>query len=86
MVKGMSRQVIVVPSPDPDLFEQAIFILRQDAVGRKGVSDRELLRQAKQAAGAYLAPKKRKRKLKEPVWAVLGGLAVGMAWLLCGII
>lgn len=86
MVKGMSRQVIVVPSPDPELFEQAIFILRQDAVGKKGVSDRELLHQAQQAAGAYLAPKNRKRKLKEPVWAVLGGLAVGVMWLLTGIL
>ena len=27
MVKGISRQVIVVHSPDPKLFEQAIFIL-----------------------------------------------------------
>ncbi len=86
MVKGMSRQVIVVPSPDPELFEQAIFILRQDAVGKKGVSDRELLRQAKQAAGAYLEPKNRKRKLKEPVWAVLGGMFVGMLWLLTGLL
>ena len=31
MVKGVSRQVIVVKSPDPQLFEQAIFILRADA-------------------------------------------------------
>ena len=27
MVKGISRQVIVVHAPDPKLFEQAIFIL-----------------------------------------------------------
>ena len=45
MVKGVSRQVIVVPSPDPELFEQAIFILRDDAVA-KGVSDEMLLKQA----------------------------------------
>ena len=31
MVKGISRQVIVVHSPDPKLFEQAIFILKEDA-------------------------------------------------------
>ena len=31
MVKGISRQVILVHSPDPKLFEQAIFILRDDA-------------------------------------------------------
>ena len=31
MVKGISRLVIVVRSPDPKLFEQAIIILREDA-------------------------------------------------------
>ena len=43
MVKGVSRQVIVVRSPDEKLFEQAIFILKEDA---PGVTDEELLRQA----------------------------------------
>ena len=32
MVKGISRQVIVVHAPEPKLFEQAIFILNDDAV------------------------------------------------------
>lgn len=40
MVKGISRQVIVVRSPDPKLFEQAIFILRENALGKDGMSDR----------------------------------------------
>ena len=31
MVKGVSRQVILVRPPEPKLFEQAIFILRDDA-------------------------------------------------------
>ena len=52
MVKGISRQVIVVRSPDPKLFEQAIFILREDALGKGGMSDRAILRQAhRQTAG-----------------------------------
>ena len=34
MVKGISKQVIVVKSPDPRFFEQAIFIVREDALGR----------------------------------------------------
>ena len=45
MVKGISRQVIVVQSPDKDLFEQAIFILT-DAAVEKGVTDQMLLKQA----------------------------------------
>ena len=50
MVKGISRQVILVKSPDPDLFEQAIFILKDSAV-REGITDEMLLKQAKQAIG-----------------------------------
>ena len=33
LVKGVSRRVIVVDSPDPQVFEQAIFILSGDGAG-----------------------------------------------------
>ena len=33
MVKGISRRVVVVDSPDQRFFEQAIFIVRNDAAG-----------------------------------------------------
>ena len=46
MVKGISRQVIVVHSPDPKLFEQAIFILKDGAIGQEGVTNESLLREA----------------------------------------
>ena len=48
MVKGISRQVIVVHAPEPKLFEQAIFILKEDAVG-EGISDDALLKEAQNA-------------------------------------
>ena len=44
MVKGVSRQVIVVHSPDPKLFEQAIFILKDKAVG-EGITDELLMKE-----------------------------------------
>ena len=46
MVKGTSRQVIVVHATEEKLFDQAIFILRDNAVG-EGISDDALLREAK---------------------------------------
>ena len=46
MVKGISRQVIVVHAPDPKLFEQAIFILKDEAVGKEGITDELLLKEA----------------------------------------
>ena len=42
MVKGNSRQVLVVKSPNPRLFEQAIFLLREDAAEQEGVTPHEL--------------------------------------------
>ena len=49
MVKGISRRVVVVDSPDQRFFEQAIFIVRNDA-GGEGVTARELVEEAVQSA------------------------------------
>ena len=78
MVKGISKQVIVVQSPDPQLFEQAIFILREDAMKHGGVSEEALLKEAKvliQSGG-------RKSRLPGAVWAFGGALATAAVWLL----
>ena len=60
MVKGISRQVIVVHSPDPKLFEQAIFILKDNAVG-EGVTDEALLKEAQKAIHTGDRTKKKRR-------------------------
>lgn len=79
MVKGISRQVIVVQSPDPKLFEQAIFILREDA---GEVTQEQLLKAARVAARSG-AQERRKRKfyLYGPVWACGGAAITAIAWL-----
>ena len=81
MVKGISRQVIVVQSPDQKLFDQAIFILKDGAIGRDGVTDEALLREAKKLLGNS-AQRKRKLSLYGPVWACGGALMTGVLWLL----
>lgn len=78
MVKGISRQVIVVRSPDRKLFEQAIFILRADAVGKEGVTDEMLLKEAKQALHQQGV---RGRSLRGPAWACGGAGLMGLVWL-----
>ena len=82
MVKGNSRQVIVV-KPQSQLFEQAIFLLREDAVESGGVSPRELLEQAQDIADRYCAQGLRRRypKLRRLLWALAGAAPVGLAWL-----
>ncbi|MBE6983382.1 MAG: translation initiation factor 2 [Ruminococcaceae bacterium] len=74
MVKGISRQVIVVEAPEPKLFEQAIFILRKDA---PNVTDEALLKEAKGLIGTP-APSK---WMEGPVWALAGGLLVAVLWI-----
>ena len=79
MVKGISRQVIVVQSPDQKLFEQAIFILRD---GQEGVSDEALLKEAKRLAGSHDREKKRVYAFSGPAWACGGALVTAVVWLL----
>ena len=75
MVKGISRRVIVVESPDPHIFEQAIFILSNDAAGG-GVSSQQVVEQAVRIAKSYArthgAPPRR-RRLTTWMAALLGG-------------
>ena len=80
MVKGVSRQVIVVQSPGEELFDQAIFILKDEAV-EKGVTDEVLLKQAQQAIRTGQG-KKRKLWLYGPVWACGGAVVTGLLWLM----
>lgn len=54
MVKGISRRVIVVRTPDPRFFEQAIFFLREDVFHREGVTDEQVLSEARQVAAGYI--------------------------------
>ena len=79
MVKGISKQVIVVHSPDPKLFDQAIFILKDEAVGQ-GITEEALLKEAQQVIRG--PQKKLKLYLYGPVWACGGALVSGLVWLL----
>lgn len=79
MVKGNSRQVIVVSNPEQKLFEQAIFILKEGAL-KDGVTEAQLLREARKAACEE--GRRRRLRLQGPVWAAGGALVMGLIWLL----
>lgn len=82
MVKGISRQVIVVHSPDPKLFEQAIFILKNEAIGQEGVTDDALLKEAKKLLHEQVSRSKRPFYFSGPAWACGGALITGLVWLI----
>ena len=83
MVKGVSRQVIVVQSPDKKLFEQAIFILKDNAVG---VTDEALMKEAQQAIRNPKLDSKKKLFYFGPAWACAGAVVTGIIWIITALI
>ena len=84
MVKGISRRVVVVDSPDQRFFEQAIFIVRNDA-GGEGVTSRELVEEARRVARNYAGGgrlSRRARELSPLLYTLLGAGGIGLLWLL----
>lgn len=83
MVKGVSKQVIVVQSPDPALFEQAIFILKE---GSPEVTDEMLLQQASRLMRERRNVNSARSVLHNSGFIFLGAAATGMLWLLSAIL
>ncbi len=79
MVKGISKQVVLVKPQGETAFEQAIFIVKD---GAAGVTEQELLRQAGLAAAEETAPSKSRSLLSGAVSFLSGAGLVGLSWLL----
>lgn len=82
MVKGISRQVIVVNPQDKQLFEQAIFILSDEAMGRKEVTDDMLLKEANRIIRTSNEKSKKHKTAHKWVYTAIGALTTGAVWLL----
>lgn len=54
MVKGVTRRVVVVKSPDKRLFEEAIFILSEDALRAGGITAEDIVSEACSVASTYV--------------------------------
>ena len=80
MVKGVTRQVIVVRGPDQGLFDQAFFLVREDAAA-DGVTEEALLQEARLACRQAKPPFGWLHRL---LWCGLGGLIIGAVWILTG--
>ena len=81
MVKGVSKRVIVIKSPDPKVFDEAIFIVK-DSSEWSGVTQDDILRQAQQAADSYISSnlKKRLYDISPLLYALAGAAATGIVW------
>lgn len=78
-VKGVARRVVIVRSPAESVFEEAIFIVREEAERSGGVSREEVLSEARRAAGAYVgAVSPPLRRIGWKTWAFLGTCAAAL--------
>ena len=82
VVKGTSKRIVVVKSPDPKIFEEAIFIVKEDFLGRGGRIS--ALKEAQKVADAYIrstvaAPVSFFRRIPPPVWAAVGAVLSALA-------
>ncbi len=85
MVKGLTRRVVIVDTPDPALFEQAIFIVRDGAFG--GMTPEKVIAQAREVAQSYGEGKGRSRRpWRALCWTALGAGGMGLAWLLTALL
>lgn len=84
MVKGIARRVIVVKSPDRHLFEQAIFIVKEEAFAKEGVSADAVLEEAQRVADGYVRRNvhftRWINKIPPPLYAAGGALLATAAW------
>ena len=81
MVRGISKQVIVVSGNHTDCFESAFFILKGEFL-REGISEKELLRQARWALDDVGAPAKRNPGWGKTLWGFGGFVLSCCIWLL----
>ena len=82
MVKGISRQVIVVQAPGEEIFDQAIFILKDSAVG-EGITEEILMKEAKQC---IRGDGEGKMSRSGPLWACGGAVFTALLWLVTALI
>lgn len=90
MVKGTTRRVVVIKSPDPRIFDEAIFIVKEDSA-RGGVTNEQILREAQDTAEKYILSQKMPRekpffRLPPYAFLALGAGAVAVMWLLTALL
>lgn len=90
VVKGVSKRVIVVKSPDQDIFDEAIFIVKEDILQKSGVSQRDVLREAQRVANEYVRKNvsgkvSKTARIPAPVFAVIGALIASVIFVIANL-
>lgn len=74
LLRGTMHRAIIIKTPDEN-FSEALFILNDSFAQREGVSRKEIMRQASEAAGMYCPPRRGKLSALAPAALFLLGAA-----------
>lgn len=82
VIKGISRRVIVVKSPDRRFFEEAIFIVREGVLGASGVTAKQVVEEARRVADGYVKKNQTRwyQKIPAPGYIAIGALLATAMW------
>ena len=75
MVKGVTKQVVVVRCPDTKYFDQAIFMVRDGMLEEQGRSPEQVLEEACRVADSYIRQNVENRRRMLPL-LIGGGLGL----------
>ncbi len=82
MIKGISRRVIVVKSPDRRFFEEAIFIVKEGLMGEGGVTAEQVVEEARRVADNYVKKHHNRwwHRLPATGYMAIGALLATLVW------
>lgn len=82
MVKGITKKMIMVKSPDTDLFEQAFFVVKDDAAN---ATPERIMSEACRVANDYMKQQKHTYgfNISHLIAAFTGCTATAVLWAIC---
>ena len=82
MIKGISKRVVVVRSPDRRFFEEAIFIVKEGVAGVPGVTAQQVVEEARRVADGFVRKHSARWYQRIPAagYMVIGALLSSAVW------
>ncbi len=82
VIKGISKRVIVVKSPDRRFFEEAIFIVKEGIAGVPGVTAEQVVEEARRVADGFVKKHHKRwwQSIPAPGYVALGAVIASALW------
>lgn len=82
MIKGISKRVVVVRSPDRRFFEEAIFIVKEGADGVPGVTAQQVVEEARRVADGFVRKQRSRwyQRIPSAGYMGIGAVLASAVW------